>query len=188
MIARGDTVILRDPERGDADVVARGQMAYNVETRRGSVTNISTSVETGQTWYVSGTEAAFQQVLSARDTSSGRETIFYARDGIITSCDDPIPDYHFKAKQIKMVSKNIMVARPAVLYIGDVPVMWLPFIFRTCAPGGAAECSLRGSASASCCAPAPPTGGTSTTSLYFALAIHGRAVRTRLAQRRPGRR
>lgn len=130
MIARGDTVILRDPERGDADVIASGRMAYNIETRRGIVTNVSTSVETGQTWYVSGTEAAFKQVTAARDTAGGAETVFYWRDGVITSCDDPIPDYHFKAKEIKMVSKNIMVARPAVLYIGDVPVMWLPFIFQ----------------------------------------------------------
>lgn len=125
IIARGDTVILRDPQRGDADVVARGEMAYNVETHRGIVTNISTSVVTGQTWYVSGKEAAF-----VSDTSRGQETVFYARNGSITSCDDSIPDYHFEAKEIKMVSKNIMVARPAVLYIGDVPVMWLPFIFQ----------------------------------------------------------
>jgi lipopolysaccharide assembly outer membrane protein LptD (OstA) len=42
MIARGDTVILRDPQRQAADVVARGEMAYNVETHRGIVTNVST--------------------------------------------------------------------------------------------------------------------------------------------------
>jgi hypothetical protein len=130
MIARGDTVILRDPQRQEADVIARGEMAYNVETHRGIVTNVTTSVETGQTWYLSGTQAAFKQVLDARDSASGRETVFYARNGMITSCDDSIPDYHFKAKEIKMVSKNIMVARPVVLYIGEVPVMWLPFIFQ----------------------------------------------------------
>ncbi|MEP6857821.1 MAG: putative LPS assembly protein LptD [Gemmatimonadales bacterium] len=125
MIARGDTVILRDPERQAADVVARGQMAYNVELHRGVVTNISTSVESGQTWFVSGKQAAF-----VSDTTRGKETAFYARNGSITSCDDSIPDYHFEAKEIKMISKNIMVARPAVLYIGDVPVMWIPFIFQ----------------------------------------------------------
>jgi hypothetical protein len=130
MIARGDTVILRDPQRGDADLVTRGGIAYNIELHRGIATNITTSVVTGQTWYLSGTEAAFKQVTSVSDTSSGRETVFYARNGSITSCDDEIPDYHFKAKEIKMVSKNIMVARPAVLYIGDVPVMWVPFIFQ----------------------------------------------------------
>ncbi|HEX6627742.1 MAG TPA: twin-arginine translocase subunit TatC, partial [Gemmatimonadaceae bacterium] len=126
IIARGDTVILRDPQQQAADVIARGEMAYNVELHRGVVTNISTQIaETGEKWFVGGRTAAF-----VSDTSRGKETAFYVRSGTITSCDDSIPDYHFRANEIKMVSKHIMVARPAVLYIGDVPVMWLPFIFQ----------------------------------------------------------
>jgi hypothetical protein len=125
VVARGDTLFLRDPTQGTADVVALGELRYNVEARRGSVTNISTSLETGEKWFVSGKQAAF-----VADTSRGRQTAFYVRNGTITSCDDSIPDYSFKSKEIKMISKNIMVARPAVLYIGDIPVMWLPFIFQ----------------------------------------------------------
>jgi hypothetical protein len=125
IFARGDTVVLRDPQQAASDVIALGRMTYNVDARRGTVTNISTSVETGQTWYLGGREAAF-----VGDTTRGGQTAFYARDGIITSCDDDVPDYHFQAKEVKLVSKNILVARPAVLYIGDVPVMWLPFIFQ----------------------------------------------------------
>ena len=126
ILALGDTVILRDPQQQAADVYARGQMRYNVELHRGLVTNITTQIaETGQNWFVHGNTAAF-----VSDTSRGRETAFYVRSGTITSCDDSIPDYHFRANEIKMVSKHIMVARPAVLYIGDVPVMWLPFIFQ----------------------------------------------------------
>jgi lipopolysaccharide transport LptD-like protein len=125
IIAQGDTVILRDPTHQSADVVARGVMEYNVETHRGLVTDVCTSVEQGQNWIVCGNRAAF-----VSDTTRGRETAFYARNASITSCDDSIPDYHFQAKEVKMVSKNIMVARPAVLYIGEVPVMWLPFIFQ----------------------------------------------------------
>ncbi|MEO8579936.1 MAG: putative LPS assembly protein LptD [Gemmatimonadales bacterium] len=126
MVARGDTVILRDPAQQTADVIARGQMSYNLELHRGVVTNITTSIaETGQNWFVGGKTAAF-----VSDTSRGKETVFYVRSGTITSCDDSIPDYHFKSSQIKMVSKNLMVARPAVLYIGDVPILWLPFIFQ----------------------------------------------------------
>ncbi len=125
IFARGDTVVLRDPKQAASDVIALGQMTYNVGTRRGSVTNISTSVETGQTWYVRGRQAAF-----VGDTARGGSTAFYTRNGTITSCDDVNPDYHFQSKEIKLVSKNILVARPAVLYIGDVPVMWLPFIFQ----------------------------------------------------------
>lgn len=126
VLATGEPVILRDPQQQAADVVAQGQMAYNIEEHRGVVTNISTSIaETGEQWFVNGKTAAF-----VSDTTRGRETAFYVRNGTITSCDDSIPDYYFRSGQIKMVSKNIMVARPAVLYIGDVPIMWLPFIFQ----------------------------------------------------------
>ena len=132
LIARGDTVILRDPEQQAADVIARGQMIYSLSLRRGCVTNISTAVESGEKWYVEGANACFVSDTTrfATDTTRGRETAFYARNASLTSCDDSIPDYHFKAGQIKMVSKNLMVARPAVLYIGDVPILWLPFIFQ----------------------------------------------------------
>jgi lipopolysaccharide assembly outer membrane protein LptD (OstA) len=125
VVALGDTLMLRDPSHGSSDVIALGRMTYNVEQRRGNVTNISTSMESGEKWYVSGAVAAFRN-----DTTGGKSTAFYARNGIITSCDDSVPDYHFAAKEIKMVSKNIMVARPAILYIGDVPVFYLPFIFQ----------------------------------------------------------
>src|SRR5256714_3779397 len=132
IVARGDTVVLRDPSRQAADVFARGRMSYNVALHRGCVTNISTSVESGQQWFVEGADACFVQDTTrfASDTTRGRETAFYARNASITSCDDSIPDYHFQAKEVKMISKNIMVARPAVLYIGEVPIMWLPFIFQ----------------------------------------------------------
>jgi len=120
IFARGDTVVLRDPRQAASDVIALGQMTYNVGTRRGSVTNISTSMETGQTWYVRGRAASYD----LGDTTTVGRASFYVQNGTITSCDDPNPDYHFQSKEIKLVSKNILVARPAV------PVMWLPFIFQ----------------------------------------------------------
>ena len=125
VVARGDTLVLRDPSQNTADIVSLGELRYNVTARRGSVTNISTAIVSGEKWYVKANEAAF---LS--DTTRGRQTAFYARNGSITSCDDSIPDYHFQSREIKMIAKDIMVARPAVLYIGDIPVMWLPFIFQ----------------------------------------------------------
>ncbi|HMG71250.1 MAG TPA: hypothetical protein VK544_09065, partial [Gemmatimonadaceae bacterium] len=58
MFARGDTVILRDPEQQPDDVYARGLMAYNIELHRGVVTNITTAIEqTGQHWIVYGKDA-----------------------------------------------------------------------------------------------------------------------------------
>lgn len=125
VVALGDSLVLRDPNQGADDVTSRGRIAYNVESHRGSVTNISTAVESGEKWYIRGAEATF-----VGDTTKAKATAFYAKNGIITSCDDSVPDYYFKSSEIKMISKNILVARPAVLYIADVPIMWLPFMFQ----------------------------------------------------------
>src|SRR5205807_1168450 len=57
-------------------------------------------------------------------------TRLYGASSEITSDDNPVPDYHFSTGQMKWLNKNVMVARPAVLYIHDVPIMWLPFIFQ----------------------------------------------------------
>ena len=160
VVARGDTIILRDPQQQAADVIARGRMAYNVELHRGIVKKISTETEQGgQHWFVFGNDAAF-----ISDTTRGRETAFYVRNGTITSCDDSIPDYYFRSKQIKMITKNIMVARPAILYIGDVPIMWLPFIFQDIRSGRRSGVITPRFGVTSCFATARPTGATSRTS------------------------
>ncbi len=125
VVVRGDTNILRDPSQNAEDLVSRGSLTYNIATRRGSVSNISTAVESGERWFVSGVEAAF-----VSDTTGRQPTTFFVRQGDFTTCDDSMPHYFFRAGKIKMVSKTLLVARPAVLYIGEVPVLWLPFMFQ----------------------------------------------------------
>lgn len=123
---RGDTVTLIDPAYQPDPVVARGFLEYDLARRLGTVREISTAVESGTKWYVHGRGGA--QFLN--DTSAARSSAFYVRNGEITSCEESEPHYHFASQEIKVVAKNILVARPAVLYIGNVPVMWLPFIFQ----------------------------------------------------------
>jgi hypothetical protein len=123
--AWGDTLILRDPQQGPDDLVAHGRMQYDITNRRGFVENVTTSVESGQLWIVHGDRAAF-----VNDTSAAKRNIFYAKSGWITSCTETVPHYHFAAKEMKVVAGRLLVARPAILYIADVPVIWLPFVFQ----------------------------------------------------------
>lgn len=133
VIAFGFPSVLRDPSQQSADLVARGRLEYNLETKRAIASNVSTAVEAGERWFVVGEKTA--PVLA--DSATGQESAFYARHGEISSCDlpDSLWHYHFSAREIKMVSKKALVARPAVLYIADIPVMWLPFIYKSLAPG-----------------------------------------------------
>lgn len=117
----GDTNILRDPAQGE-DVVTRGSLVYDIGRGRGAVTNVSTAVTSGERWIVHGGRGLFQ-----RDTAGTR---FYVHGGRFTTCDEEVPHYHFRSSEIKLLSRTLIVARPAVLYIGEVPVMWLPFVFQ----------------------------------------------------------
>lgn len=121
--ARGDTIVLRDPARGE-DVIGRLELTYDVERREGRTRDFSTIANSGEDWRVEAHRAAF-----VSDTAGDR-SIVYGRDGLITSCLDTVPHYHFHAKELKRISNSVIVARPAVLYIQGVPVMWLPFIFQ----------------------------------------------------------
>ena len=130
VIARGDTLLLRDPSQGQDDILALGSIRYDVTNRRGVVRDVTTSVESGQRWVVHGNTAAFKG-----DSTDSGQSAFYAKDGWLTSCEELEPHYHFASRELKLVSKNVMVARPAVLYIADIPVMWLPFVFQDMRPG-----------------------------------------------------
>jgi len=125
VVALGDTVVLRDPSQNSADVVSRGRVSYDAARHRAIVSNVVTSVESGDRYYIGGKSATF-----VGDTSAAKHSAFYIKNGIITSCDDSIPDYYFKSNEIKYVSKSLIVARPATLYVAGVPVFWLPFLFQ----------------------------------------------------------
>jgi Tat protein translocase TatC len=97
-----------------------GGIRYDTRIRRGVVLDALTSFKQGTTdWFLHGN--------LAQDSSASR---LYAAHGEITSCDLPTPHYHFAAKEVKWISRTIMVARPAVLYVRDVPILWLPFVFQ----------------------------------------------------------
>ena len=109
------------PKLFDQGTVLVGEgMTYDTCLKRGVVTEALTKFnQSGVDWFMRGK-------LSI-DSASTR---IYADRSTITSSDLPLPDYHFSAGKVKWVSNTLMVARPAVLYVRDVPVLWLPFIFQ----------------------------------------------------------
>ncbi len=133
-----DSVVLRDPSQG-SDVVVRGSVRYNLAERRGVVRGFSTSATQGETWFVRGGTGAIAAAdsLTTPNVPKGAEgqRVFYAHDASVTSCNEEVPHYHFVARDVKMVSKRLLVIRPATLYIGNVPVLWLPFVYQDTRPG-----------------------------------------------------
>ncbi len=127
VLARGDTVVLQDPtQRGSGDFVVRGQLDYDLESRSGKTGAFTTSFESGQRLYMTAERGA----MMTDTLVPGGGHIVYARNGSFTYCDHPEPHFHFTTREMKFISDNIMVARPGILYIGEVPVFWIPFFFQ----------------------------------------------------------
>lgn len=115
-----------DPRLVDGEQRMSGEsIRYDTCDRRGVVLG-------GQTQFEDGGVVWFLRGNVAQDSSSTR---IYAGSSAITTCNLPTPHYYFAARKVKWVSQSMIVARPVVLYIRDVPILWLPFIFQDTRPG-----------------------------------------------------
>ncbi|MBA3670550.1 MAG: LPS-assembly protein LptD [Gemmatimonadaceae bacterium] len=115
---------------GQAPIISTGAATYDIARRSAAVSGVRTSIpQSGETLNITG-ERVRAVLPPATDTLAGANSAtYYVRSGTVTACEDSIPDYYFKANEIKRTG-TFVVARPAVLYIGDVPVLWLPFLFQ----------------------------------------------------------
>ena len=120
------------PGAGQPPIAGVGTATYNLQERSGRLTNatITTADEQGQRWFVRSEIGK----TALGDSTRGIAPRFYGLGGTLTSCEDSIPDYHFRMREVKRTERTL-VARPAVLYIRDIPVMWLPFVFQDIRPG-----------------------------------------------------
>jgi hypothetical protein len=125
--AHGDTITVRDPSRNQDDIISIRTLEYNVASHTALTSNVRTVFPSGgNRWIIAADAGAFQGDTAQRDTVPANT--FYGLDGAVTTCDDSFPHYHFSVKELKFVTKHVLVGRPAILYIADVPVMWLPFV------------------------------------------------------------
>ncbi|HWO90035.1 MAG TPA: putative LPS assembly protein LptD [Gemmatimonadales bacterium] len=95
-------------------------MTYDACNKTGIISHATTTFQEGSAnWILRGQLAV--------DNEENRS---YGLRATVTACELTDPHYHFAARQVKWINKRLMVARPAVLYVQDVPVLWLPFIFQ----------------------------------------------------------
>jgi hypothetical protein len=130
-----DTIEFRQAEDlvralGGARVVSSTQelesqiLYYDVVRRRATALGARTEIVQDATWYVTGDVT----VEEPTNTLFGSHAHF-------TSCDLTIPHYHFESDKVMVIRDQILVARPARLYFGNVPVMVLPFVVQSLEQG-----------------------------------------------------
>ena len=128
-VTTGGHYILSNPGSGQADISGFGPVDYNFPERSIRVTNAKLPVNNGEQWYM---DVGVAQVVL--DSSKTGSPTFYVKGRSMTSCNDTIPDYRFEFKYAKR-SGSTLAAGPVILYLQDIPIAWLPFIFTDTKPG-----------------------------------------------------
>ncbi|HEY8967254.1 MAG TPA: hypothetical protein VIM58_12450 [Candidatus Methylacidiphilales bacterium] len=110
-IAEGNVRIYTGPRlyRGD-------HITYNFETH--SVTSTDFAL------------ASFPVFSAGRAVSTPDENHYRITDGYVTTENRTKPGFRIKAHTIEIYPNDRVVLKNVVFYVGDVPVMWMPFFYQ----------------------------------------------------------
>jgi lipopolysaccharide assembly outer membrane protein LptD (OstA) len=118
----GKKIISQLPVLIDGKEEIKGEeMSYYLKTRKGKV-------KAGQTEFQGG-------YYYGSELGKIKEEVFLAAGGSYTTCDQETPHYHFYSRKMKVITKDKVIARPVVLYIGRLPVAVIPFYVFPIKPG-----------------------------------------------------
>ena len=95
----------KDPMSGDA-------MTYNLDTRKGRVIKGHTKADDG---YYTGNQIRNET-----------EKVFYIENSTYTTCDLDTAHFHFESKRMKVIQNDIVIARPIILHLGQIPIFGIP--------------------------------------------------------------
>ncbi len=97
-----------------SDRMSGERMEYNFSTERGRVLRGRTQFEDGK--YFGG------QIKRVG------ENVLNISEGSYSTCElEDHPHFHFHSRRMKIIVNDKVIARPVVFYLGDIPLMILPF-------------------------------------------------------------
>jgi LPS-assembly protein len=69
--------------------------------------------------------------FTGENLSSTKENEYKIYNGTLTTSDSSKPDYHVKAKGIRVYPDDRVIFTNATLYVGTTPVFWFPYLYQS---------------------------------------------------------
>ncbi|HJX97730.1 MAG TPA: hypothetical protein VJ281_02550 [Chthoniobacterales bacterium] len=108
----GHVRIYRDTEMYVAD---RG--VYNVETKQIKTTNVRTEYH--------------PYFLSGQNVNQTANNVYRVEGATFTTDDSPSPDFHLRARTVRVYENDHVVFQNVTFYVGKVPVFWWPYMYQS---------------------------------------------------------
>lgn len=101
-------------EQSGQEPFTGSHMVYDLKTQRGKVTAGRTRLDDGNYFG--------EQLIRVN------EDVYFVEDGYYTTCSlEEDPHFFFASQNMKLITDRLIIARPVVLYIADIPIVALPF-------------------------------------------------------------
>ena len=98
-------------EKGE-DPMTGDEMIYNLQTKKGKIIKGNSTLDDG---FYTG-----QQIRNET------EKVFYIENSRYTTCDLDTAHFHFESNKMKIIQDNMVIARPIILHLGQIPVLGIP--------------------------------------------------------------
>ena len=103
-----------DPVLKDASSEVFGhEMTYRIDTKQGLVFQGRSEFESG--------------FYRGERVKRVAEKTLYVAEGDFSTCDEDPPHFHFHSGRMKVISREKIFARPVVLYLGNIPLLAIPY-------------------------------------------------------------
>lgn len=102
-------VILND---GNDEIFGKS-LVYNIDNQRGKISEMDTKLE--EAFY-------YGRILRKEE-----EDVLLVSDGQYIPCEYRDANFHFYSKKMKLIEDDRVIARPIILYIEKIPVLYLPY-------------------------------------------------------------
>jgi len=73
----------------------------------------------------------FHPFLFAGESLTSMGSGYLVKDGIFTTSDNSKPDYHLRARTVRVYPKDRVIFSNVTLYIGRTPVFWYPYLYQS---------------------------------------------------------
>lgn len=112
VLVRGHVRIYRD-----VSLYVAEEGVYNIDTKQIRTSNVRTEYH--------------PYFLSGQDVNETSSTVYRIQGATFTTDDSPRPDFHLRARTVRVYENDHVVFQNVTFYIGKVPVFWWPYLYQS---------------------------------------------------------
>src|SRR5207302_3746338 len=101
----------------DVNVYVAERGVYNIETKQIRTTNVRTDYH--------------PYFLSGQNVNQTSTNVYRIEDASFTTDDSPRPDFHLRARTVRVYENDHVVFQTVTFYLDKVPVFWWPYMYQS---------------------------------------------------------